>query len=133
MFLKTWELCLTKNSVFSTTIFYKYVNLNILQITKNLSVSIMVKFFVLFLKTFEPIFHFPCIHCAWLPFVQDLILDDYWRPNHSGCWVFFAICDFSLNKSWKTYLGTRLPPGSRNWQLISPHSLIQTIHMKEYN
>ncbi len=123
---------LDKNSVFFKNNFNKYVNLNILQIAKNLSVSIMVKFFMLFLKTFEPIFHFPCIHWAWLPFPTGLILDDYWRPNLSGCWVFFAICDFSLNKSWKTYLGTRLPPGSRNWQLISPYSLIETIDMKEY-
>jgi hypothetical protein len=29
--------------------------------------------------------------------------------------------DFSLNKSCKTYLGPTLPPGGRNWQLISPH------------
>jgi hypothetical protein len=27
-----------------------------------------------------------------------------------------------LNKSCKTYLGTMLPPGGINWQLISPHS-----------
>ncbi len=30
-------------------------------------------------------------------------------------------CDFSPNKSCKTQLGPMLPPGSRNWQLISPH------------
>jgi hypothetical protein len=27
-----------------------------------------------------------------------------------------AICDFSQNKSCKTYLGPMLPPGSRNWR-----------------
>ncbi len=31
---------------------------------------------------------------------------------------FGQFCDFSLNKSCKTYLGTMMPPGSRNWQLI---------------
>ncbi len=34
-----------------------------------------------------------------------------------------AICDFSLNKSFKTYQGSMLPPGVRNWQLISPHCI----------
>jgi hypothetical protein len=28
---------------------------------------------------------------------------------------------FSINKSFKTYLGQMLPPGGKNWQLISPH------------
>ncbi len=34
---------------------------------------------------------------------------------------FLQFCDFLLNKSYKTYLGTMLPPSKRNWQLISPH------------
>ena len=34
---------------------------------------------------------------------------------------FKQFCDFSLNKSCKTYLGPMLPPVGRNWQLISPH------------
>ncbi len=33
-------------------------------------------------------------------------------------------CVFSLNESCKTYLGPMLPPGSRNWQLISSNSLL---------
>ncbi len=33
-------------------------------------------------------------------------------------------CDFSLNKSNKTYLGLMLPPVTRNWQLISPHPML---------
>ncbi len=36
-----------------------------------------------------------------------------WLLNYYQC------CDFSQNKSCKTYLGPMLPPGSRNWQLIS--------------
>ncbi len=30
-------------------------------------------------------------------------------------------CNFSLNKSSKTYLGPMLPPSGRNWQQVSPH------------
>ncbi len=33
-------------------------------------------------------------------------------------------CDFSLNKSCKAYLESKLPPGGRNWQLISPHCIV---------
>ncbi len=34
---------------------------------------------------------------------------------------FQQFCDFSQNKICKTYLATALPPGGKNWQLISPH------------
>jgi hypothetical protein len=33
---------------------------------------------------------------------------------------------FSVYKSCKTYLGTMLPPGGRNWQLIFPHFFWQS-------
>jgi hypothetical protein len=35
--------------------------------------------------------------------------------------VFSKFCYFSLNKSYKTYLGPMLSPGVRNWQLIYPN------------
>ncbi len=43
--------------------------------------------------------------------------------SFSGCWVITCqqFCDFSVNKSCKTHLKPILPPGGRNWQLISPH------------
>jgi len=44
----------------------------------------------------------------------------------SGCWVFLQFCDFSLYKSCKTYQGPVLPPGSRNWRQIYPHSKLMT-------
>ncbi len=40
-------------------------------------------------------------------------------PLASVAVEFKQFCDFSLNKSCKTYLGTMLPPGGRNWKLIS--------------
>jgi hypothetical protein len=30
-------------------------------------------------------------------------------------------CDISLNKSFKTYLGPKLPTGDKMWQLMYPH------------
>jgi hypothetical protein len=45
-----------------------------------------------------------------------IFLQGQWLPSYS------QFCHFSLNKSFKTYLGLTLPPGIRNWQLISPHS-----------
>ncbi len=49
----------------------------------------------------------------------------------TNLWLFFLqlqwllsyqlFCDFSLNKSCKTYLGPMLPPGGRKWKLINPH------------
>jgi hypothetical protein len=39
-----------------------------------------------------------------------------WQPKTA---IFLlSYCDFSLNKSYKTYLRPMLPPGGRNWQLI---------------
>jgi hypothetical protein len=38
---------------------------------------------------------------------------------------FWQFCDFSLNKSFETYLGTMLPPGGRNGQLILPRKTKQ--------
>ncbi len=38
-----------------------------------------------------------------------------------------AICDFSLNKSCKTYLGPVLPPGNKIWQLIYPYIKMKSI------
>ncbi len=35
-------------------------------------------------------------------------------------------CDFLLNKRCKIYMRPMLPPGSRNWQLIYPHSNDET-------
>ncbi len=35
---------------------------------------------------------------------------------------FQQFCDFSINKSCKTYLRTMLPPGGRFCQVIPPHS-----------
>jgi hypothetical protein len=36
---------------------------------------------------------------------------------------FWQFCDFSLTKSFKTYLGPMLPPDDRHWQLIYPNFL----------
>ncbi len=33
----------------------------------------------------------------------------------------WQFCDFSENKNCKTYLGSALPPGGRNWHLIYPN------------
>ncbi len=35
--------------------------------------------------------------------------------------IYYQFCDFSLNKSCKTYPETKLPPGGRNWQHIYPN------------
>ncbi len=41
--------------------------------------------------------------------------------SFSGCYVIGNFVFFSLNKSYKTYLEPKLPPGGRNWQLIHPN------------
>ncbi len=44
---------------------------------------------------------------------------------------YWQICDFSPNKSRKTYLEPKLPPGTRNWQLIYPHwAKNKTVHIR---
>jgi hypothetical protein len=42
---------------------------------------------------------------------------------------FLQFCDFSPNKSCKTDLRPMLPPGSRNLQLISVHSMMIALVM----
>ncbi len=39
----------------------------------------------------------------------------------SGCWVFSNFVFFHLINVAKIYLRPMLPPGDRNWHLISPH------------
>ncbi len=45
----------------------------------------------------------------------------YFFSSLSGCWVISNFVIFSLNKSCETHLETLLPPGGRNWQLITPY------------
>ncbi len=55
----------------------------------------------------------------------------YFSSSFSGSWV-FAVCDFWLNKSCKTYLVTILAPVGRNWQLISPHEEVVELHLNNF-
>ncbi len=45
---------------------------------------------------------------------------------------FQQFCNFSLIESCKTYLGTMLPPGGRNWYLIHPIGSPKYLHQTSF-
>ncbi len=50
-----------------------------------------------------------------IPSICFIFCQNNWLLNSYQC------CHFSLNKSWKAYLGTMLPSRCRDWQLIYPN------------
>jgi hypothetical protein len=71
--------------------------------------------------------------CLFFKFSQTCILKNVLKSKDSKSVLIFSLALlvvellaelFLLNKSCKTYLGPKLPPGGRNWQLLCPNCIL---------